>query len=70
MAVTDACAKEQYFQPVSATYNSVSADLTTLLENTVAEIVTGNVSVEDGLQSYKDQAAALNMDQILTEMNS
>ena len=70
LAVTDACAKEQYFQPVSATYNSVSADLTTLLENTVAEIVTGNVSVEDGLQSYKDQAAALNMDQILTEMNS
>ena len=69
LAVTDACAKAQYFQPVSETYNICAADLTTIRENTVAEIVTGNVSVEEGLQNYKEQVAALNMDQILTEMN-
>ncbi len=69
LAVTDACAKAQYFQPVSATYNVCAADLTTIRENTVAEIVTGNVSVEEGLQNYKEQVAALNMDQILAEMN-
>lgn len=69
LAVTDACAKQQYFQPVSVTYNVCAADLQTIRENTVAEIVTGNVSVEEGLQNYKDQVTALNMDQILVEMN-
>lgn len=69
LAVTDACAKAQYFQPVSTTYNVCAADLITIRENTVAEIVTGSVSVEEGLQNYKEQVAALNMDQIITEMN-
>ena len=69
LAVTDACAKQQNFQPVSATYNVCAADLQTIRENTVAEIVTGNISVEEGLQNYKDQVTALNMDQILIEMN-
>ncbi len=69
LAVTDGTTKAQYTQPVSATYNIYAADLQTIRENTVAEIVTGNISVEEGLKNYKEQVDALNMDQILAEMN-
>ena len=69
LAVTDNCAKQQYFQPVSETYNANSSDLSNLRSNTVAEIVAGNLSVEEGLKNYKERAAALNMNQVLAEMN-
>lgn len=62
-------AQPQYFQPASPTYTLISADLTTARESCVAEIVTGNISVEDGLANYAAMAASLNLDQAFAEMN-
>ena len=39
------------------------------INSCIAQIVTGNMSVEDGLASYKATADSLNLDQALAEMN-
>ena len=62
-------AKSQNFQPVSPTYTLISADLIVARDSCVAEIVTGNISVEEGLANYAAAAEALNLDQALAEMN-
>lgn len=62
-------AKSQNFQPASPTYTLISADLIVARDSCVAEIVTGNISVEEGLANYAATAAALNLDQALAEMN-
>lgn len=69
-AVTDTTAKPQYFQPASSTYTAISADLVTIRDNCVAEIVTGNISVEEGLANYVSAAQSLGLDQALAEMNA
>lgn len=63
-------AREQSFQPPSETYSLISSDLITARDNIIAEIVTGNMSVEDGLASYKATADSLNLDKALEEMNA
>ncbi len=68
-AVTDESAQKQYFQPASETYSLISAELQTTRESCVAEIVTGNLSVEEGLANYKTMADSLNLNQALAEMN-
>ncbi|MBQ8638274.1 MAG: extracellular solute-binding protein [Lachnospiraceae bacterium] len=70
LAVTDASAKNQSFQPASETYSLISSDLTIARDTCVAEIVTGAVSVEEGLASYKEIADSLNLEQALEEMNA
>ncbi|MBR2824292.1 MAG: hypothetical protein IKE24_11475 [Clostridia bacterium] len=70
LAITDAFAKEQRFQPASETYTMIQSELQLFRDSTVAEIVTGNISVEDGLAAYKDAAESLNLAQALAEMNA
>ena len=70
LAVTDASAQKRYFQPASETYSIIAADLATLIEDTVAEIVTGNITVEEGLERYQEKVKVLNIDQALAEMNN
>lgn len=70
LAVTAAAGKEQQFQPASETYTLIQSELQIARDSTVAEIVTGNISVEDGLAAYKDAAEGLNLAQALAEMNN
>ncbi len=56
--------------PVSATLNQITSDLTVIRQETIANIVMGKVSVEDGLASYRSQAEALGIQQVLNEMNT
>lgn len=69
LAVTDATAQSRKFQPASKTYTVISADLLTARDSCVAEIVTGNSTVEAGLAQYAETAEALNLDQALAKMN-
>ncbi|MBE5961891.1 MAG: extracellular solute-binding protein [Lachnospiraceae bacterium] len=55
--------------PVSQTYNMIVSDLIAIRDETIAQIVMGKVSVQDGLESYKKQAQSLGMEQALAEMN-
>ena len=70
LAVTAAAGKEQQFQPASETYTLIQSELQIARDSTVAEIVTGNISVEDGLAANKDAAEGLNLAQALAEMNN
>lgn len=63
-------AKNQEFQKPSETYSLISAELKTNRDSIIAEIVTGNLSVEEGLASYKAIAESLNVEQVLAEMNA
>lgn len=56
--------------PVSETLNQITSDLTVIRQETIANIVMGKVSVEDGLASYRSQAEALGIQQVLNEMNT
>lgn len=55
--------------PSSQTLNTITADLTAIREETIAKIVMGSMSVEDGIASYKKQTEALGIEQVLNEMN-
>lgn len=63
-------AKNREFQKPSETYSLISAELKTQRDSIIAEIVTGNISVEDGLANYKAVAESLNVAQVLAEMNA
>lgn len=69
-AVTDEHAIALSFQKPSETYAAVSADLITSRNSIVAEVVMGNMSVEEGLENYKAVAESMNVEQILAEMNA
>ena len=55
--------------PTSETYNMIVSDWTAVKQETIANIVMGKVSVEEGLASYKEQAEGLGIAQVLEEMN-
>lgn len=55
--------------PVSETYNMVVSDWTAIKQETIANIVMGKVTVEEGLANYQKQADNLGVSQILKEMN-
>jgi putative aldouronate transport system substrate-binding protein len=55
--------------PLSKTYSKKSSEITALKSSTIAEIVMGKVDVITGLENYKKKVSALNMEQILLELN-
>lgn len=55
---------------VSNTLNRITSDLTAIKEETIANIVLGKVSVEDGLASYRTQAESLGLPKVLEELNA
>lgn len=55
--------------PVSETLNAVTADLSAIREELIANMVMGVISVEEGMESYRQQAEALGVEQILAELN-
>lgn len=56
--------------PVSETLNMITSDLTAIKQETIANIVLGKVSVEDGLADYRSKAQALGIEQVLEELNA
>lgn len=56
--------------PVSETLNMITADLSAIKAEIVANIVLGKVSVEDGLAEYKQKAEKLEVAKVLEEMNA
>ena len=56
-------------KPPSESYNRNNADLLTLKSKIIAQIVVGDLSVDQGLADYKNQAKSL-VDPILSEFNA
>lgn len=67
--IIESVAHPQYFQPVSATYTRIASTLTTERNDIVAQIVTGGLTVEEGLAAYAKIADELGLDDALAEMN-
>jgi putative aldouronate transport system substrate-binding protein len=56
--------------PVSKTLNKINADLIALREQILAKVVLGSISIEEGLETYKKEAANLGVDQVVAELNA
>lgn len=67
--VIESVAHSQYFQPVSATYTRIASTLTAERNDIVAQIVTGGLTVDEGLALYAEIADELGLDDALVEMN-
>lgn len=68
-AVLDKTGKYKSTTPSSSTLNTITSDLAAIRQETIAKIVMGSLSVEDGLANYEKQAKALGIEQVLAEMN-
>jgi len=55
--------------PVSKTYSKISSDLIALKSATIAEIVMGKVTVEEGLANYQKEAENLELATVIEELN-
>lgn len=55
--------------PLSKTLTRINSDLTAAREKTLASIVMGEVTVEEGLANYAKEAANLGIDQVIAELN-
>ena len=56
--------------PVSAKLSKINADLLAEREKTVANIVMGTVSVEEGLANYATRASNLGIEEVIAELNA
>lgn len=56
--------------PLSKSYAKMSSDLIAIKSATIAEIVMGKVSVEDGLNKYRADAENLGIATVIEEMNA
>jgi putative aldouronate transport system substrate-binding protein len=55
--------------PSSKSYAKISSDLIALKSSTIAEIVMGKVSVEEGLANYTKEAENLGLETVIEELN-
>jgi putative aldouronate transport system substrate-binding protein len=55
--------------PVSATLIKIKSDLTLIKEEVIAKVVMGDMTVEDGIAKYKEEADMLGVSKIIEEMN-
>lgn len=55
--------------PLSKSYAKISSDLIALKSATIAEIVMGEVTVEEGLATYLEESAALGIETVIAELN-
>lgn len=65
----DQYAIPQYIPPVSKTLARIKSDLTLLKEETMAKIVMGDMTVEEGLNKYKTEAEMLGINDVIKELN-
>ena len=69
LEVTNTYAIQKDIYPVSETLTKIKSDLTLVKENVIASVVMGTMSVEEGLNKYKEEANMLGADKIVEEMN-
>lgn len=55
--------------PVSKTLTRINSDLVALREKTLANIVMGQTTVEEGIANYTKEASNLGIDQVVAELN-
>lgn len=58
------------FVLVSKTLQKINSDLTSLKKEIVAKVIMGDMSVEDGMKKYKEEADMLGVDKVLEELNA
>ena len=61
---------QQIPMPVSKKLTKINQDLIKLKAKTIASIVMGKTSIDEGLATYKSEAKNLGVDDVLAEMNS
>lgn len=55
--------------PVSETLGRISADLKADREEILAKVVVGDMTVEEGMAKYKENAEMLNVQKVVDELN-
>ncbi|MBT9777512.1 extracellular solute-binding protein [Clostridium sp. MCC353] len=70
LKIGDTYCRQNPLYPVSETYTKVSAELTMLKQEIVAKVMLGELTVEEGLQKYKEDSARLNVEKVEEEMNA
>lgn len=70
LEIGDTYCQPNYLYPVSETYTKVSAELTMLKQELIAKMILGDLTVEEGLQKYKEESIRLNVEKIEEEMNA
>lgn len=55
--------------PVSDTLGKISADLKAVREEILAKVVVGDMTVEEGMAKYKENAEMLNVQKVVDELN-
>ena len=70
LKVLEENSKKAEVVPVSKTLSKINADLLALKEKTVASIVMGQVSVEEGLAKYQAESVNLGIEKVIEELNA
>ena len=68
-AIAEANANQTPIMPVSETLNKITADLELEKSDSLAKVVMGEMTVEQGVAAYKEVAEELNVDKVLEELN-
>lgn len=61
--------KQQITQPSSKKLTKISSDLTALKSQIISKVVMGDMTVDEGIDKYKNEAKNLGVDEVLKEMN-
>lgn len=61
--------EQQIPQPTSKKLTKITGDLTKLKAKTIAAIVMGKASIDEGLKTYESESKNLGIDEVLKEMN-
>jgi len=70
LAITDAYAQPVVIMPISVTLNRITSDLEREKNNILAKVVTGEMTVEAGVEAYRKIAGELDVAQVLRELNA
>ena len=60
---------QQVPQPISKKLSKITQDLIKLKAKTIASIVMGKTTIDEGLKTYASEAKNLGIDEVLKEMN-
>lgn len=59
----------KFTTPSSETLNTITSDLKAIRDELIAKMVMGDISVEEGMDTYRQKAESLSVDKVLEEMN-
>lgn len=70
LKIGDTYCKQNGVYPVSESYTKISSELTMLKQEIIAKVILGDMTVQEGLQKYKEDAERLNVAKVEEEMNA